>query len=487
MYAKTPILYEVSKPGRTGFKVPKSTVENIDLDKHIPENRLRNNSINLPELTEFQVVRHFTNLSVKNHHVDRNFYPLGSCTMKYNPKINDSIALMPCFSMVHPNQLEESVQGVLQIYYELEKILCDITGLDKTTLQPSAGSQGEMVGLLLMRKYHLSKNNIKKKNIIIPETAHGTNPASVIMAGYNVKQVKSNKKGRVDIHHLKELVDVETAGMMLTQPNTLGLFEDQIEDISSLIHSVDGLMYMDGANLNALVGLVKPSLMNFDIMHINLHKTFSTPHGGGGPGSGPVAVNNKLSSFLPGPMIDFDEKEKKYYFDYKNNDSIGKVHSFFGNYGILVRAYVYIKSLGNKGLKDVSHYAVLNANYLKFLLSKHFDIPFSKGTLHEFVISSLKQKKRGVKALDIAKTLLDYGFHPPTIYFPTNIEESIMIEPTETESKETLEAFADAMIEIDSKIESENEMLTNGPYKAPVRRLDETKANRELNVRYIND
>jgi len=487
MYAETPTLYEISKKGRTGFKVPKSTVENIELEKHIPKDLLRSKSVNLPELTEFQVVRHFTNLSVKNHHVDKNFYPLGSCTMKYNPKINDSIALLPCFSMMHPNQLNSTSQGVLQLYYELEKILCDITGMYRATLQPSAGSQGEMVGLLLMRKYHTLKKNLKKKNIIIPETAHGTNPASVIMTGYNVKQVKSNKKGRVDIQHLKELVNDETAGMMLTQPNTLGLFEDQIEEISKVIHNVDGLMYMDGANLNALVGLVKPSLMNFDIMHINLHKTFSTPHGGGGPGSGPVAVNNKLSSFLPGPMIEFDKKERKYFFDYINKNSIGRVHSFYGNYGILVRAYVYIKSLGNKGLKDISQYAVLNSNYLKFLLSKHFDIPFSYGTLHEFVISSLKQKKRGVKALDIAKSLLDYGFHSPTIYFPINIDESIMIEPTETESKETLEAFANAMIDIDTKIESENEMLTNGPFMTPVRRLDETKANRELDVRHTSD
>ena len=487
MYVKTPILYKKSKPGRVGFKVPHSKVEQCDLNKHIPEHLIRKNEIGLPELTEFQVVRHFTNLSVKNHHVDKDFYPLGSCTMKYNPKINDAMALLPSFSMVHPNQIEESIQGVLKLYYDLESILCDITGMDRTTLQPSAGSQGEMVGLLLMRKYHESKNNFNKQNIIIPETAHGTNPASVIMTGYKVKQVKSNDKGRVDINHLRELVDEHTAGMMLTQPNTLGLFEDEIEEISKIIHDVDGLMYMDGANLNALVGLVKPSLMKFDIMHINLHKTFSTPHGGGGPGSGPVAVNEKLSSFLPGPMIEYDENEKKYFFDYNNNDSMGRVHSFFGNYGILVRAYVYIKSLGNEGLRNVSKYAVLNANYLKFLLSKHYDVPFSEGTLHEFVLSSLEQKKRGVKAIDIAKTILDYGFHSPTIYFPINIEESIMIEPTETESKETLESFADAMIEINNKIGLEDEMLTSGPFNASVRRLDETKANRELDVRYSND
>ena len=482
MYKKTPLIFEDSKPGRKGYKIDEGTVEKTSLDKFINKNVLRKNLADLPEVTEFQVVRHFTNLSTKNHHVDKDFYPLGSCTMKYNPKINDSIALFDGFSMIHPNQTEDTVQGALEIYYNLEKQLCELTGMDKVTLQPSAGSQGEMVGLLLMRKYHEIKKNINKNIIIIPETAHGTNPASVIMTGYKVKQVKSDNRGRVDIKHLKELVDETVAGMMLTQPNTLGLFEDNIEKISKIIHDIDGLMYMDGANLNALVGIAKPSLMGFDIMHINLHKTFSTPHGGGGPGSGPVAVNSKISNFLPGPNVIFDNQ--KYFIQKESKHTIGKIHSFFGNFGILVRAYVYILSLGNKGLRDVSKHAVLNANYLKFLLSKTYEIPFSEGSLHEFVISAVKQKKRGIKAIDIGKSLLDYGFHAPTVYFPINIPESMMIEPTETESKETLENFANALNDIDNIIDKDQEYLKNAPYETPVRRLDETKANRELDINY---
>ena len=483
MNTRTPLIFKQSTNGRKGFVTPESTVESTDLKKVLPDSVLRNDYPELPEVTEFEVVRHYTKLSSKNHHVDKDFYPLGSCTMKYNPKINDYIAMLPGFAMIHPNQLETSVQGALKIYHELESVLCSITGMTKVTLQPSAGSQGEMVGLLLMKKYHeINKNN--KKHVIIPETAHGTNPASVIMCGYSVKQVKSDSRGRVDIDHLKELVNEETAGLMLTQPNTVGLFEDNIEKISELIHSVDGLMYMDGANLNALVGIAKPGLMGFDIMHINLHKTFSTPHGGGGPGAGPVAVNNKLKDFLPGPNVSFDEMRKKYTIKKDEDVSIGKIHTYLGNFGILVRAYVYILSLGRNGLKDISMHAVLNANYLKFLLEGEYDVPFSEGTLHEFVISAVKQKSKGVKALDIAKSLLDYGFHSPTVYFPTNIPESIMIEPTETESKETIERFAKAMLEINSKIEKEQEYLVNAPYKTPVRRLNETKANRELDINY---
>jgi len=485
MLTDTPVLFKQSKKNRKGFKLPSSNINDIPLEKYISKKYLRKNNPNLPELTEFQVVRHFTNLSVKNHHVDKDFYPLGSCTMKYNPKINDHIASFPGFSLVHPNQKEDTIQGALKIYYELERILSDITGFDKTTLQPSAGSQGEMVGLLLMQSYHRDKNINNKKYIIIPETAHGTNPASVIMSGYEVKQVKSNDKGRVDIDHLIEIVDEEVAGMMLTQPNTLGLFEDEIEEICKIIHNVDGLMYMDGANLNALVGIVKPASMGFDIMHINVHKTFSTPHGGGGPGAGPVAVNKKLSKFLPGPIIEYING--KYSFNYINDRSIGRVHSFFGNYGIIVRAYVYIISLGKYGLKDIAENAVLNANYLKCLLSEKYHIPYPDGSLHEFVISASEQKKKGYKALVIAKNLLDYGFHSPTVYFPINIDEAIMIEPTETETKETLEAFANAMISIDEKIDIDDKRLNEAPIHTPVKKLDETKANRELNVRYIDD
>ena len=480
----TPVIFTQSKSERQAFPMPNNHINEFNLSKCIDSKYLRTDLANLPEVSEPQIARHFVNLSIKNHHVDKNFYPLGSCTMKYNPKINDVIAMLDSFAGIHPNQDPDSIQGILKVYYELGRYLCEITGMKQITLQPSAGSQGELVGLLLMKKYHELKGNRHKKYIIIPKTAHGTNPASVIMSGYNVKQVMSDDRGRVCLEHLQELVDDETAGMMLTQPNTLGLFEDNIEKICKIIHSKDGLMYMDGANLNALVGMVNPFKMGFDITHINLHKTFSTPHGGGGPGAGPVAVNDKLKEYLPNPIIEYDKA--KYYF--KNlKHSIGKVHSFNGNYGVLLRAYVYILSLGKKGLKDVSQKAVLNANYLKHLLMNQYDIPFTDGTMHEFVISAEKQKRRNLKALDIAKNLLDYGFHAPTVYFPTNIVESIMIEPTETETKETLDDFAKIMNFLSNNIDSQLEYFKEAPYKTPVRRLDETKANRELDVKWNDE
>ena len=486
MINKTDLIFRQSKSGIKPFSVVDKPAKSKNIRDVIPNHLLRDYKPELPEVSESQVVRHYTNLSIKNHHVDKNFYPLGSCTMKYNPKINDSVALQSGFANVHPNQDDLTTQGIIKVYHDLEKSLCELTGMDRTTLQPSAGSQGELVGLLLMKKYHEKQKN-NKEYVVIPETAHGTNPASVIMAGYKVKQVKSNNRGRVDIEHLKEIVDENVAGMMLTQPNTLGLFEDQISEIVSIIHSFDGLMYMDGANLNAIVGVAKPALMGFDIMHINLHKTFSTPHGGGGPGAGPVAVNKKLVNFLPSPMPDFDEKNKKYFFNYDMPDSIGRVHSFNGNFGILVRALTYITILGKDGLKRVAQLAVLNANYLKEILSEYYDIPNAEGSLHEFVISAVKQKDQGLKALDIGKSLLDYGFHAPTIYFPINIPESIMIEPTETESKQTLDSFADAMIQINNCINSNLDYLKNSPHNTPVRRLDETTANRNLDVNYSNE
>ena len=481
MKTNTTIIFEQSKENRTGFKLPNNKIDRYKIDKIIDKKYLRKNNPRLPEVSESQVVRHFSNLSIKNHHVDKNFYPLGSCTMKYNPKINDSVAMLDSFSQIHPSQNEASIQGVLKVYYELGKFLCEITGMDDVTLQPSAGSQGELVGLLLMKKYHEIENNKIKKYVIIPKTAHGTNPASVIMSGYKVKQVDSDNRGRVCLEHLSELIDDETAGMMLTQPNTLGLFEDNIEKISSMIHSVDGLMYMDGANLNALVGMVNPSKMGFDITHINLHKTFSTPHGGGGPGAGPVAVNRKLSNYLPTPTVILDDSG---YHIKSLPQSIGKVHSFMGNYGVLLRAYVYILSLGKKGLRNVSRIAVLNANYLKHLLIDNYNIPFSDGTMHEFVISAENQKNQGFKALDIAKNLLDFGFHAPTVYFPTNIPESIMIEPTETETKETLDSFAEAMKYLDENIQLKLDYFKEAPYHTPVRRLNEAKANRELDINW---
>jgi glycine dehydrogenase subunit 2 len=464
-----------------GVKLPPSEVPSLELSANINPSLLREIPAELPEITEPEVVRHFVNLSTKNHHVDKDFYPLGSCTMKYNPKINDVIASMPGFAGLHPDQSEESVQGALQLMYELEQMMKKVTGMSRVTLQPSAGSQGEFVGILMMKKYH-EKNGENRKYIIIPETAHGTNPASVILGGFKTRQVKSDDRGRVDIKDLKSKVDSEVAGMMLTQPNTLGLFEDNIEEISSVIHGVGGLMYMDGANLNALVGLARSADMGFDITHINLHKTFSTPHGGGGPGAGPIGVVEKLVSFLPVPMI--DKVDDRYTLNFGDDDSIGRIHTFFGNFGILVRAYVYIRTLGDDGLKDMTKMAILNANYLKARLQDKYDVPFSEGTLHEFVVSGIKQKERGIKVLDIAKSLLDYGYHAPTIYFPINIPEAMMMEPTESETKATLDSFADALLEIDEKINTDPDSLKEAPITTPVRRLDETKANREPNLRW---
>ena len=478
------LIFEKSKEGRVGYKHPSTSFENIVLDKTIEQKFLRVDGPELPQVTENEVARHYINLSSKNHHVDKDFYPLGSCTMKYNPKVNEYIASISDFIQTHPMQDESTIQGSLEIIYRLENFLLDITGMSRATLQPVAGSQGEFAGLLVMKAYHKKKGN-QKKYILIPETAHGTNPASVILAGYEVIEIKSDSRGRIDVDDLKAKMSSEVAGLMLTQPNTLGLFEDNIEQISSIIHKEDGIMYMDGANLNALVGYVKPYDMGFDIVHINLHKTFSTPHGGGGPGSGPIAVKEKLACFLPYPLI--NKCKGGYTQDYNMPESIGRLHSWNGNFGILLRAYSYIRTLGSDGLLAMTKNAILNANYLKKKLQSNYSIPFSDGTLHEFVLSAKDQKDRGVKALDIAKSLLDYGFHPPTIYFPINIPESIMIEPTESESIETLDRFADAMIDIDNIINSDKDKLLNAPYRTPVRRLDETGANRNLDIKWKNE
>ena len=481
MIKETPVIFSKSIKGKIGCTLPKRDVPNCTLLDYIPKSFIRKNKANLPEISEPEVMRHFVNLSSKNHHIDKDIFPLGSCTMKYNPKINESIASQDHFCSIHPNQSDIHSQHALEIIYRLEKMLKKITGMSAFTLQPSAGSQGEFVGLLLMRKYHEIKNN-KKNIILIPESAHGTNPASVILAGYKPVELATDSRGRVDIDDLKGKINDDVAGMMLTQPNTLGLFEDQILTISKLIHEVDGLMYMDGANLNALIGLVKPIDMGFDIAHINLHKTFSTPHGGGGPGSGPIGVVEKLKDMLPYPLA--KKKNDNYFWDYNIINSIGRVHAFNGNFGILVRAFVYIKMLGEEGVKKMTKHAILNANYLKKALLNAYEIPFPEGTLHEFVISASKQKQKDVKALDIAKSILDYGFYAPTIYFPINVPESIMIEPTESEDKETLDRFIEAMLQIDRDIDIDKDKIINSPFKTPVSRLDETKANRELNVKW---
>jgi glycine dehydrogenase subunit 2 len=476
------VIFEKSVKGRMGVALPKSDVPEISLSDSISPELLRETPAKLPEVSEPQVVRHYVNLSIKNHHVDKDFYPLGSCTMKYNPKINDALASLPGFANIHPHQADEMVQGALHIMFELEQMLLKITGMSEATLQPSAGSQGEFAGILIMKKYH-EKNGEKRKYIIIPETAHGTNPASVSLGGFKPREVKSDNRGRVDLEDLKSKLDDEVAGMMLTQPNTLGLFEDQIEEISDAVHNVGALMYMDGANMNAVVGLCKPAEMGFDIIHINLHKTFSTPHGGGGPGSGPIAVVEKLVPFLPIPKLIKNENGK---YNWKSDipDSIGRLHTFFGNFGILVRAYVYIRMLGDEGLKSMTRNAIINANYLKNKLKDVYNIPFTEGTLHEFVASGINQKAKGVKALDIAKALLDYGFHAPTIYFPNNVPEAMMIEPTESETKETLDRFIEVMLKINDNINVDPDLIREAPITTPVTRLDETKANRELDLRW---
>ena len=436
MIKETPVIFSKSIKGKKGCTIPKSDVPKCELSQYIKSEFIRKDKATLPEISEPEVMRHFVNLSAKNHHIDKDIFPLGSCTMKYNPKINEQIASQNQFSSIHPNQSDSYSQSALQVIYDLEEMLKKITGMAGFTLQPSAGSQGEFVGLLLMRKYHEMNNNNNKNIVLIPESAHGTNPASVILAGYKPVELGTDGRGRVDIDDLKNKINSDVAGLMLTQPNTLGLFEDQISLISDLIHQVDGLMYMDGANLNALIGLVKPADMGFDITHINLHKTFSTPHGGGGPGSGPIGVVDKLKDMLPYPLV--EKNTDGYSWNYNLPNSIGKIHSYNGNFGILVRAFVYIKMLGEEGVKKMTKHAILNANYIKERLSEKYHIPFSDGTLHEFVISATKQKNRGVKALDIAKSLVDFGFYAPTIYFPTNVPESIMIEPLNPKTNKPL-------------------------------------------------
>ena len=484
MIKETPVIITKSVKGKVGCTLPKLDVPQLELTDFLSDSLIRLKKANLPEISEPEVMRHFVNLSTKNHHIDKDIFPLGSCTMKYNPKINEHIASLGQYSSAHPNTSDKYCQSSITIVYELEQMLKKITGMSAFTLQPSAGSQGEFIGLLLMRKYHELNNN-DKNVILIPESAHGTNPASVILAGYKPVELGTDERGRVDMEDLKSKINKDVAGMMLTQPNTLGLFEDQISEISELIHNVDGLMYMDGANLNALIGLSKPADMGFDITHINVHKTFSTPHGGGGPGAGPIGVVDKLKDMLPYPLARKNKNE--YFWDFNIKNSIGKIHSYNGNFGILLRAFVYIKMLGEEGVKDMTKHAILNANYIKKSISSVYDIPFSNGTLHEFVISALKQKNKGVKALDIAKSILDYGFYAPTIYFPTNIPESIMIEPTESEDKDTLDRFISAMLEIDKNIDLDKERIINAPFNTPVSRLDETKANRELNLRWNID
>ena len=446
------LIFEKSKKGRKAYSLPECDVPDVSLDV-IDKKYLRAEAPELPEVSELDAVRHFTQISQRNHGVDSGFYPLGSCTMKYNPKVNELAARFDGFTKIHPYQQEKTVQGALKLMYDLGRMLSEITAMEEFTLQPAAGAHGELTGLMIMKAYHHNRNNEKRTKIIVPDSAHGTNPASAAVAGFDVVEIKSNDKGLVDLEELKAAVGEDTAGFMLTNPNTLGLFDENILEISKIVHDAGGLMYYDGANANAILGISRPGDMGFDVVHLNLHKTFSTPHGGGGPGSGPVGVKKHLAEFLPVPVI--SKKEEEYYMDYERPNSIGKVKSFYGNFGVLVRAYAYILSMGPDGLKEVAENAVLNANYIANKLKDKYFLPIVTECMHECVFSADWQKeKNGVSALDIAKRLLDFGFHPPTVYFPLIVHEALMVEPTETESKETLDEFISVMRQIAEEAEN---------------------------------
>jgi len=475
------LIFELSSPSRKGYSLPKLDCPRKGPEEILPNRFLRENPAELPEVSENDCVRHFTRLSILNHHIDKGFYPLGSCTMKYNPKLNEQLARLPGFAELHPLQSEEQVQGALELMYHLGEYLSEIAGMDKVTLQPAAGAHGELTALLMIRTYH-KKNGNPRSKVVIPDSAHGTNPASVSLAGYRTVQIRSNEQGLIDLEELEKNMDEEVAAFMLTNPNTLGLFETNILKVAEIVHAVGAKFYMDGANLNALLGYALPGEMGFDIVHFNFHKTFSTPHGGGGPGGGALGVKEEMVPFLPIPTVERKEKREKFYLDYNHPDSIGKVHSFYGNFGVMVRAFAYIRSLGGEGLREVAKNAIINANYLKEPLKEFYDLPYDATCMHEFVLSGSRQKILGVRTLDIAKRLLDYGFHAPTIYFPLIVPEALMIEPTESESKEILDAFIEAMKKIAEEVKTNPEVVKSAPQHTPVGRLDEAKAAKQLNV-----
>ncbi|MFZ3590308.1 aminomethyl-transferring glycine dehydrogenase subunit GcvPB [Bacillus sp. DJP31] len=476
------LIFEITKPGRVGYSLPALDVEEINIEDVIPADYLRTEEADLPEVSELDIMRHYTALSNRNHGVDSGFYPLGSCTMKYNPKINENVARFPGFSHVHPLQEEETAQGAMELLFDLQEHLKEITGMDEVTLQPAAGAHGEWTGLMMIRAFHEANGDFNRTKVIVPDSAHGTNPASATVAGLETITVKSDDNGLVDLEDLKRVVTSDVAALMLTNPNTLGLFEEHILEMAEIIHEAGGKLYYDGANLNAVLSKARPGDMGFDVVHLNLHKTFTGPHGGGGPGSGPVGVKKDLIPYLPKPVL--VQTEEGYRFDYNRPKSIGRVKPYYGNFGINVRAYTYIRSMGPDGLKAVTEYAVLNANYMMRRLEPFYDLPYKQHCKHEFVLSGKRQKKLGVRTLDIAKRLLDFGYHPPTIYFPLNVEEAIMIEPTETESKETLDEFIDKMIQIAKEAEENPEIVQEAPHYTVVGRLDETTAARKPILRF---
>jgi glycine dehydrogenase subunit 2 len=474
-----PTIYELSSTGRVGVEFPKPDVPLSELPKEFLRTELP-----LPELSEADVVRHFTHLSSLNYSVDTGLYPLGSCTMKYNPKINEVTARLPGFALTHPLQPEDTIQGNLALMYDLQEHLKEISGFDAITLQPAAGAQGEFVGVSIIRAYHRFNNDLKRTKILIPDSAHGTNPATSAMSGFEVVPVPSDPRGNVDLETLRSVCDETVAGLMLTNPNTLGLFDENVLEVIKIVHEAGGLVYGDGANLNALLGIARPGDLGFDIMHYNLHKTFSTPHGGGGPGSGPVGVTKKLAEFLPSPVVEMVEKGNDelapLYSLVTPQHTIGRVKSFQGQFGMHVRAYTYIRMHGPEGLRKIAEYAVLNANYLLSKVRKAYHLPYDRTCMHEFVVEGMWPDVADIHALDIAKRLMDYKFHPPTNYFPLIVHEALMIEPTETESMQTLDAFADALLKIAEEARTNPQLLKEAPHDTPIGRLDELRAAKEL-------
>jgi glycine dehydrogenase subunit 2 len=470
--------FEKSVAGHRAVRLPDAGVD-VTLADVLPSHLRRQTAPALPEMSELEVVRHFTRLSQLNHSIDTGFYPLGSCTMKYNPRVNEWAARLEGFAALHPYQPVDQVQGALQVLSELEGMLAEVTGLPAVTLQPAAGAHGEFTGLLIIKAYHQNR-----KKVLIPEAAHGTNPATAAMCGFDVVTIPADDRGLVDLQALKAALDEDVAALMLTNPNTIGLFEQDIAEIAKAVHDVGGLVYYDGANLNAIMGWVRPGDMGFDVVHLNLHKTFTTPHGGGGPGTGPVAVRDFLAPFLPMPVIrQRDGVDNQYDLDYDRPQSIGKVKGFYGHFGLLVRAYAYILSQG-KGLKQVSGDAVLNANYLRVKLSQAFDVEFDRTCMHEFVINGDRQKAKGANTMAMAKRLIDFGIHPPTVYFPLVVHEAMMIEPTETETKQTLDRFVEVMLQIADEVETNLDVVLTAPHGTPVAKVDEVKAARQPNLRW---
>jgi glycine dehydrogenase subunit 2 len=478
-----PLIFERSSPGRRGYSLPDASTPEVTLDP-----ALQRDNLELPEVSELDVVRHYTRLSQENRAIDTAFYPLGSCTMKYNPKVNEEVASLRGLRRVHPYTPGTEVQGALQIMYDLQRILAQVAGLDAVSLLPAAGAHGELTGMLVIRAHHEHRGDAQRQTVIVADSAHGTNPATAAMAGYTVRSVQSDARGNVDLDALRALVDDETAGMMLTNPNTLGLFDENIKEICRIVHDAGGLMYGDGANMNALTGIATPGDLGFDVLHFNLHKTFSTPHGGGGPGAGPIAVRQFLAPYLPDPVVRAESPEEGTYFAFETPErTIGKVRSLWGNYAVLARAYTYMRHHGADGLRANSVHAVLNANYLGSLLKAHYELRYDRPCMHEFVVSGSKQKRNGVRTIDMAKRIIDFGFHPPTIYFPLIVEESMLIEPTETESKQTLDEFAEVMRIIADEAETTPDRIKSAPNETRLRRLDETTAARRPDLAYVGE